>query len=429
MKSVEEILGDEKVNIDNIEAPEELETRLRGALNRKKRSHWRALTAAAVILAISFGYSYDAIAYYGKKILGYDKVTFGNLKELNEAGRGQEIEKSYTFSDGTKVTLDGIMFDDNKFTAFIRENSNVEIDASSIRYSIKGLKPFGYMESSGAGNFNEDKTEINWVYDFEMPHIYEKWLTLEIEKSIKGNIEKGSIRFTLDRSKAMGHTVKEDINQNIEIDGTDINISSITVSPMAAVVDGSYESKTLTDMPELGKAYYVDFDLFVNGNAYYGSGGSSGGVNNKREFSKEFNTVPMNINSLQIKNIKFVSEILVDKMLEVTTETRNMKLDINETDVSIKEVYTDNKATYITIKSQKYDEDINSRYDPEIALFISGKQIPCADIVPGAIYEENGKKYIDRTFRFDGRGEDMKIAIKVVYITKESSETIDIPVK
>jgi hypothetical protein len=321
------------------------------------------------------------------------------------------------------------MFDDNKFTAFIRESSSMKIDTSTISFSLKGLNPFGYMQESGAGNFNEDKTEINWVYDFEVPRIYEKWLTLEIQRIDNGISENGSIGFTLDRNKAMGHTVRQDINKNIKIDGTDVNINSITVSPMAAVVEGSFESKTLTDMPEPGKAYFVDFDLFVNGKAYFSSGGRSGGINSKREFSKEFNTVPININSLQIKNVKFVCEIHVDKMIEVTPETRDMKLDINETDISIKKVYTDDKTTYITVKSLKYDEDLNSRYDPQIALFISENQVPCADIPPGTIYEENGRKYIERTFRFNGRGGDMKVAIKAVYITRGSSETIDIPVK
>lgn len=429
MDKLEKILEDEKINIENIEVPEELEARLRGALSRKKKSNSKALTAAVVILALTFGYSYDAIAYYGKKILGYDKVTFGNLKELNEKGRGQEIGKSYTFSDGTKITLDGIMFDDNKFTAFIRESSSKEIDGSSIGYSIKGLNPFGYMQESGAGNFNEARTELNWVCDFEVPHFYEKWLTLEIGKKEEGNIEQGSIGFILDRSKAMGHTVKQDINKSIEIEDGDIEINSITVSPMAAVVEGSYKSERITDVPAPKTTYYVDFDLFVNGNEYRESGGNIRGASNARSFSKEFNVVPLDVNSLQIKNIKFVTEILVDKMIKVTTETSDMKVDINETDISIKKVKTDDNSTYITLKSQKYDEDIDSRYDPQIALFISGEQIKGEDITSRAIYEENGKKYIDRTFKYLDRGEDMEIGIKVVYITEGSSEVIDIPVK
>ncbi|MDF2673382.1 MAG: hypothetical protein K0R09_1647 [Clostridiales bacterium] len=429
MDKIEKILENQKINIENIEVPKELEARLRRSLSRKKKSYSKALTAAVVILALIFGYSYDAIAYYGKKILGYDKVAFGNLKELNEKGRGQEVGKSFTFSDGTKVTLDGIMFDDNKFTGFIRESSNIEIDASSISYSIKGINPFGYMQESGAGNFNEARTELNWVYDFEVPHFYEKWLTLEIEKREEGNIEHGSIGFTLDRSKAMGHTVKQDINKSIEIEDADIEINSIIVSPMAAVVEGSYKSERITDVPDPKIMYYVDFDLFINGNEYQESGGNIRGANNERAFSKEFNAVPLDVNSLQIKNIKFVSEILVDKMIKVTTETSDMKIEINETDISIKKVKTDGNATYITLKSQKYDETINSRYDPQIALFISGEQIKGEDITSGVLYEENGKKYIDRTFKFSGKGENMEIGIKVVYITEGSSEVINIPVK
>lgn len=430
MKNIEKFLEDEKMNIEKIEVPEELEGRLRGALSRKKKKHWKALAAAVLILVMLFGYSYDAIAYYGKKILGYDRAAFGNLKELNEKGRGQEIGKAYTFSDGTRVILDGIMFDDNKFTAFIQNSSNAEIDSSSIRYSIKGLNPHGYMPGSAAGTFSEDRTNLNWVYDFEVPHFYEKWLTLEIDKSNRGTVEHGSISFALDRSKAMGHSVKEEINKSIKIQDGEIKLSSITVSPMAAVVEGSFNSQSITDMPDNKITYYPDFDLYINDNVYKSTGRNISGVNNKRTFTTEFNAIPFDVNSLQIKNIKFVSQIFIDKMIKVTSETKDMKIDVNETDIFIKKVYRDDKSTYITIKSQKYDEDINSSYDPQIALFISGVQIQGEDIKAGTIYEEDGKKFIDRTFSFNTKEDtNLEVGIKVVYITKGSDEVIAIPVR
>lgn len=42
----------------------------------------------------------------------------GTLQQLNELGKGQLIDKSYTFKNGVKVTLDGIMLDDNKMIVF-----------------------------------------------------------------------------------------------------------------------------------------------------------------------------------------------------------------------------------------------------------------------------------------------------------------------
>ena len=72
---------------------------------------------AAVLIVI---YSFDSIAYYGKKFIGYDNMLYGNLKELFDEGRGQEINKSCTFSDGLEFTLDAIMFDGNELMAFCR---------------------------------------------------------------------------------------------------------------------------------------------------------------------------------------------------------------------------------------------------------------------------------------------------------------------
>lgn len=42
----------------------------------------------------------DTLAFYGKKLIGYESVMNGTLKELNQLGKGQIIGKSHTFSRG-----------------------------------------------------------------------------------------------------------------------------------------------------------------------------------------------------------------------------------------------------------------------------------------------------------------------------------------
>ncbi len=60
----------------------------------------------------------DTLAYYGKKLIGYDMVMNGTLQELNQLGKGQEIGEAYTFQNGVTLSLDGIMLDGNQLLAF-----------------------------------------------------------------------------------------------------------------------------------------------------------------------------------------------------------------------------------------------------------------------------------------------------------------------
>jgi hypothetical protein len=430
MRKIEEILEDRKMEFDNIKVPDELEGRLKRALNRKSNKRGKGLIAAALIVLVICFYSYDAIAYYGKRILGYDKTMYGNIKELNEKGRGQEINKSFRFNDGTEIKLDGIIFDDNKLIAFIKEYSIAGIDKISIDYSINGLRLTRYFNQGGSGNGNENWTEANFIYEFEPPAIYEKWLSLDIRKIADGKVEEGKIKFTLDRNKAMGHTVKQDINKTVSIEDINIKFHKITISPIAAVVDGE-----ITGGPSFNGDFLangntnhplVDFDLIINGKVYNCGSRSMGGSNDKMQFKNESITVPSDVEILKICNIKFGTEMFVDKMVKIKSDTKDLKVDTEKGNIIIKKVRQDDKSTYITIKSD-VDFDIND--NPTLAIFVAGKDIVSSEQVVDGRYNENGMEYTERTFRFDTLSDEMELGIKVVYDIKRSSEFIDIPIE
>lgn len=429
MEKIAEALDKGKMEIKNINAPDELEERLRGALSKTPRRKGKRLIAAALILFLLSFYSYDAIAYYGRKIMGYDNTTYGNIKELNEKGRGQEINKSCRFSDGTEVKLDGIIFDDNKLIAFVKVTSKEGFDKLNLTYSIKGLRFIEYLNSSGTGNFNEERNEINWTLEFDPPAIYEKWLSLEVTKLADGKAEEGKIGFELDRNKAMGHTVKQDINKEIGIGDKNIKFNKITISPIAAVIDGeitggaSFNGDFLaggnTDHP------LVDFDLIINGEVYNCSTRNMRGSNNKIEFQNESVAVPSVVNTLKIGDIKYATERLVDKKISIKPETKELKVDTEKGNIIIKNVRQDNKSTYITIKS---DVEFDIKNNPVLNLVADGKDITSTEQVLDREYDEGGKRYRERTFRFDTLGEKLELCIKVVYDIIYSSEVIDIPV-
>ncbi|NLP44165.1 MAG: DUF4179 domain-containing protein, partial [Peptococcaceae bacterium] len=125
-EKVEELLEQEKQRIGNLAVPAEMEDRLKAALakvpqkNPQRKSNFKLKVAAAILVFFLFSYNLDTFAYYGKQLIGYEKVMNGTLQELNEMGKGQSINKSHTFPNGVKVILDGIMLDDNNLVLFYR---------------------------------------------------------------------------------------------------------------------------------------------------------------------------------------------------------------------------------------------------------------------------------------------------------------------
>lgn len=164
MRKIEKMLNNKKLEMDEIKVSEEIEGRLRVTLDNapsKNRKNYKlSIKIAALIVAILLvGYNMDTFAYYGKRLLGFDEVMTDTLKNSNEIGKGQIIDKSYTFNNGVNVTLNGIMMDDNQFLAFYTIKSpKGYVDKIHLQTSyLEGLVGKHHMES-GSGNTNESKT-------------------------------------------------------------------------------------------------------------------------------------------------------------------------------------------------------------------------------------------------------------------------------
>src|SRR5699024_8561265 len=97
--------------------------RLRNALHttpkrsKRKISSW-VLVAVSLCVIMMISYQYDALAYYGKKLFGFDEIISGTLKDLNDEGMGQTIDKTITLVDGTSLMIDGIMADENQIVLY-----------------------------------------------------------------------------------------------------------------------------------------------------------------------------------------------------------------------------------------------------------------------------------------------------------------------
>ena len=136
MSEIEKELLKRKKQLDTVTAPDELEERLRQALDtvpltKQRKPKWPIALVALLFLSI-VGYNYNGFAYYGKRIMGFDDLMSGTLAELNEEGMGQTIGKTVLLEDGTEFTVDGIMTDANQLILYYTLSNTKETDDISI---------------------------------------------------------------------------------------------------------------------------------------------------------------------------------------------------------------------------------------------------------------------------------------------------------
>lgn len=150
MTTIEEKLQEHKETLNQIQAPSDLEGRLRDALhnvpakkrNKNKTRAWVASAAAALILMVGV-YEYPALAYYGSKLFG--GVNFNSIADVMKQGVAQEVNKSTKLKDGTVLTINAVIADDNVFRIYYtidRPAGTEYTDHDFVRYSFEHVKGF-----------------------------------------------------------------------------------------------------------------------------------------------------------------------------------------------------------------------------------------------------------------------------------------------
>jgi hypothetical protein len=435
MREIEEMLSKNKSEIDKLNVPDELEKRLMEALDNKHvRSKYKnklmLKVASIVILFILVGYNFDTLAYYSKKIIGFDPIMSESLKELNENGKGQVIDKSFTFSNGDKVTLDGIMVDDNQLLLFYTEKkADGNIDENTMSSSIMTIKGFmGNLEvSSGQGQENDEGNEIKWIMKFESPQFYQKKFKWRFEIIQDGKIEIGEIPFTLDRSKAMGHTLKSKLNESVEVEARKIKFDSILASSTTTVIKGTIQNFLDLAFDQLSgeriRPEEVEFELIANGEElqWHGSGISTN--LNGIKFHKEVDPLPEDLKSLKIKILGFIADYDANKKVKINKDSNNEIFDVEGRNIEINKVYDSNEETFITITTE--EDVVLSR----VYLMLDGKKTELEDTNTGN-YEKksDGTITYTRTLRFIGTGKEVEVSIERIKYNKAMDIIIDIPI-
>lgn len=430
MNNIEKELEKRKIELDNIEVPDDLESLLRDSLEdiqpKKKRSHMKGRVAAILIAALLIGYNADTLAYYGKKLIGYDSVMTDTLKELNELEKGQIIDKSYNYKDGSKVTLDGIMLDYNNLVLFYTiYNPNLnEEDAYSFLPTIqaKGIKR--NFSGGGQGEASEDGKSIHWVMTYDSPAFFSKNISVLFTNEATG--EEGKIKVELDKNKAMGKKLKMDINKNVKVSDRTINISSLTASPISTVVKGRFQSIFEIALDQLkGERIYsetVDLELFADGKKVDQRSSSSTTNLNGGSFDMTFAGLPDDTKDLVLKLKSFGADEAVNKEFKLEKGKIDKTINVLDLDILINEVYEKDGKTYIDLTSQE------DTYLSRFKLKMDGKEVDQEQTIEGEaedIFE--GQQLIffrNRTIEFIGTGENLVLDIERVRYKKDYDKII-----
>ncbi|MCM3293383.1 DUF4179 domain-containing protein [Paenibacillus sp. MER 180] len=306
MTTIEEKLQEHKETLNQIQAPSDLESRLRDALrnvpakkrNRNKARAWIASVVAAIILIIGV-YEYPALAYYGSKLFG--GVNFNSIADVMKQGVAQEVNKSTTLKDGTVLTINGVIADDNVFRIYYtidRPEGTEFTNDDFIRYSFGRVR--GFLTDSNSiragGSPGKNKSQFVGDADFEPVSPFSRTLTLTFTEWLaEGEKITYPISFDFEANKAMKSIIKEDISESIAVDKGTIHYDYITASPTSTIVKGHYE---LEEYPR----FSGQTKLYVNGKEVSWTRG--GGSN--PDFRLKFDPFPTdNIHSIELELVNF----------------------------------------------------------------------------------------------------------------------------
>jgi hypothetical protein len=420
LNNIDELLNDEKRKLDNLEVPTTMEDRLRSSLDNtptKKKKSIRARVAALIIIVLLLSYNVDTLAYYGKQLIGYENIMDGTLSELNKLGKGQIIDKSYTFNNGIKVTLDAIMLDDNNLIVFYSiydPNGDIGNLDSEMANMVGAFGNIHY--GGGYGIIDDSNKQMNWIMEYDSPKFYEK--NMKLQFSLDG--EQGEIKFKLDRNKAMGHSIKLSIDKKIELDGRNITIKSLMASPTSTVIKGQIQN-----IVELGIDYIkeegfrpsnIEIQLIADGEVIETKGGSIGTSNKGSNFETRYDALPEDTKKIELKLTEFGANHNTKELIQIIKgESKEFK--ILDKDIRIDRIYEENGKTYITITTE--EGLLLSR----VYLNIDGERKREMNTIPGEL-----NKIIDgdavriqytRTMEFEGMGDELELDIQRIQYEKE----------
>jgi hypothetical protein len=428
---VEERLAEEKTRIASITAPEELEMRLRKALNsapakRTKRIApiWK-IAAVVLLVTVISGQNYNAFAYYGKQLFGFDELLNGTtLQQLNEKGMGQNVNKKTTLVDGTELTINGIIADANQFIMYYTLTNPNGLEDMSVD-AFRPSKISGFLTDSnvvsGTSLINEEHTVIKGQMSFDCVNPFSKKLTLHFWQQLveNGQMSEGTVTFPYNPNEAMETQIKQSINKKIKVDKGTITFKSITATPTMTVIKGKLDVDNF-DRMQLG---LHGIQLIVDGTPVeiLGSGNqtSLGG----RTFDIRFDTLPKELHSIQLVVKEFPGYQKLDEKYSLTSLSDKPFM-LGDKELWLKDISKTSQGIEITISS---DDDVML---DGVSIETGNESTPLKTTINQKETKQvDGKLMKERTLLFDTQTVPESLLIEGMHYLKAYNKVIEIPVK
>lgn len=427
MKRIEERLIDEKKRLDAVTVPEDLEARLRTALNNtpkrtKRRAPIWVIAAIALLFMSIAGYNYKAFAYYGKKIFGFDEVMTDTLNELNNDGMGQIIEKQTKLEDGTDFIINGIITDANQLILYYTLINPNGIDEHT-RMSFSLSKVTGFLTNSyaefGSSLMNDDQTELKGTMSFEPVNPFSKKLTLHYDQQLENSqmIER-SISFSYHPNEALQTEMKQSLKKKFTVDKGTVTFNSITATPASTVIDGTLNVENFDRV----ESALHGIELIANGRPVQLMGSGNQSSLKGQEFEVRYDALPKQLDSLQLVINEFVGYEKLEENIALAT-IKNEPIPSESKELWVKDVSTTVQGVEITIATE------NDVMLDRVSIKTHNEVIPLKTTVNQTHTElEDGRIMKERTLLFDTTEEPEYLLIQGMHYMKQYNHTLEIQV-
>lgn len=416
-----------------IQAPPELEGKLRQALQQapaKKRRKpravvWAAAIAAAVVL-LAGTYQYPAFAYYGGKLLSSMELSSLSFSDVVDQGYGQTVDKSKTFDDGTVITVEGVIADDNAlllyYTVDLPEGSVFNVD-EGIRFGIDKLHSFQGNSNmrEGYGNYSDDRTRFIGVYKFGPVSPFSRTLTVTFDEWKGKERLLYPISFKYDANKAMNSMIKEKLTASVPVDQGTVHYDAITASPTSTIIKGHYEM----DNGEFPR-FMGQTKLYVNGTEVGARGGRSSNTGDKPGFELEYDIIPTDkVESMQIVLENFTGHQKIEEPISLASPSDRSIL-IGSEKLWIRSV-TRTDTGYDIVIARKQFTFLNN---DTLAVEAGGITVPVSNITQSRPWDlKNGNIMWEQTYSFNTDVKPEKLLLAGFDYIKTYNQTITVPIQ
>ncbi len=429
-------MQEHKQSLNMVQAPSDLEDRLRNALehvpakkkNRNRATTWFASSAAALLLI--FGtYHYPAFAYYGGKLLNKIELSSLSFSEVAEQGYGQAVNKSTTLDDGTVITINGVIADENALLMYYtidRTDGSIFTDNGTSRYDVGRIKGFltdSGWTTGGGTKISKDETHYEGVYKFEPVSPFSRTLTVSFSEWLD-NGERASypISFKFEANKAMKSIIKEDISKSVSVDQGAVHYDSITASPSSTMVKGHYELEEEGYPRFPGKT-----KLYVNGTEVKEWGMRSKGFpeTDIPGFELEFDVLPTDkIETIELVLASFEAYQKVEKPISLASPS-DQSIRLGSEKLWIRSV-TRTDTGYDIVIARKEFTFIEKN---NLSVQAGGKVVPVSSISLSRPWDlKNGNILWEQTYSFNTKDKPELLLLDGFQYIKTYNETITVPI-